>query len=297
MSRRPAQPVRRSERPLPASPAPPAPTPVQKPVQRPAQQPAQKPVQKPAQKPVAKTPGARASGASVVAFAARARARRRPSLRAVVAGVATVAVLLGLAWVMLASPLLTVREVGVTGTERLDPAHVRAALEPELGTPLARLDTGDLAERVEALPLVATADVLRSWPDGVEVRVVERQPVAVVAGPAGVTLVDGEGRRLMDAAEAPADLPELTPATDRAGADAVGAAVAVLEQMPPELRAQVATTDARTADSVTLTLRTGQTVVWGGASQSQQKAEVLAVLLTQEADVYDVSAPRTPVLR
>ena len=177
------------------------------------------------------------------------------------------------------------------------PEQVRTALQPEVGTPLARLDRGDLADRVEALPLVATAEVLPSWPDGLEVRVVERRPVAVIARTGRFTLVDGEGQRLMDVPEAPGDLPELTRSTERAGDRAVGAAVAVLEQMPPELRSQVATTEARTADSVTLTLRSGQAVVWGGAGQSQEKAEVLAVLLTQEAEVYDVSAPKTPVLR
>lgn len=249
--------------------------------------------------------GRSGAGASVVAFAARARTRRRPSWRPSgrAAGVtlAVLAVVAALVWVVLASPLLAVREVAVTGTGRLEPDRVREAVGPATGTPLARVDTGDLAARVEALPLVGQAEVLRSWPRGLEVRVVERLPVAVVGGAGGgsgaVTLVDGQGRRLADVPEAPADLPELTAGTERAGARAVGAAVSVLEQMPADLRAQVATTQARSADSVTLTMRSGATVVWGGADSAQEKAEVLAVLLTQAADVYDVSAPRTPVLR
>jgi cell division protein FtsQ len=236
-------------------------------------------------------------GAGVLAFATRARARHRPSGRLLAGLVASLLVLALAAWVVLASPLLALREVRVTGTQRLDPAQVEALVRAEAGTPLLRLDTAGLAERIEALPLVGTAEVLRSWPRTAEVQVTERLPVAVVGAGEGVALVDVDGRRLFEQPEAPADLPELSAATERAGPDAVRAALAVTGDLPVELRAQVATVDASSADSVRLTLRSEAEVVWGGAQESELKAEVLAVLLTQDADEYDVSAPRNPVTR
>jgi hypothetical protein len=38
-------------------------------------------------------------------------------------------------------------------------------------------------------------------------------------------------------------------------------------------------------------------VVWGGTEDAGLKARVLRTLLRQPAAVYDVSSPRTPVLR
>ena len=61
---------------------------------------------------------------------------------------------------------------------------------------------------------------------------------------------------------------------------------------------------ASTADDVTLTLTTGERVVWGSADDSAKKAQVLAGLIrdqhaaTRAASVeYDVSAPDNGIIR
>ena len=50
-------------------------------------------------------------------------------------------------------------------------------------------------------------------------------------------------------------------------------------------------------DRIEIQLSDGDTIVWGSAEQSQVKAQVLSVLLSQEASVYDVSAPHAPTTR
>jgi len=54
---------------------------------------------------------------------------------------------------------------------------------------------------------------------------------------------------------------------------------------------------ASAVDQIQVQLSDGDTVVWGSAEQSQLKAQVLSVLLSQEASVYDVSAPHAPTTR
>lgn len=67
----------------------------------------------------------------------------------------------------------------VTGTlQRVSADEVRAALEPELGAPLAQLSLEEFKRRVEALPWVARARVEREWPDALRVRIWERQVFA-----------------------------------------------------------------------------------------------------------------------
>ncbi len=237
------------------------------------------------------------STASVRRFADRARRRRWATWRPLLLAASVLAVATALGWVVLASPWLEARQVQLVGGERLGLADVEALAAPDLGRPLARVDTGAIEARIEELPVVADAQVLRVWPSTLEVRVTERVPVAAVATDAGIALVDAEGVQMATAPEPPADLPLVSAATVVAGDRPLQAASEVLEQMPPGLRAQVAGTEALTPDSVTLTLRSGSTVVWGSNEDGARKAAVLTVLLQTPAEVYDVSAPGTPVTR
>src|SRR4051812_20178292 len=107
-------------------------------------------------------------------------ARRRRLGRRAVLGLAVLAPLALMSWVLLASPLLAVRTVTVTGTDRLTPAQVRAAADVVRGTPLARVDAARIARRVEGLRQVSAVHVSRGWPSTLRLRVVERQPVAGV---------------------------------------------------------------------------------------------------------------------
>ncbi|WP_460433754.1 cell division protein FtsQ/DivIB, partial [Angustibacter speluncae] len=201
------------------------------------------------------------------------------------------------AWVVLGSPWLRADEVRVDGAQRVQQAQVDSALGDQLGRPLARVDTGAVEERLEQLSQVRSAQVVRDWPSTLEVRLTERVPVAAVPGEAGFALVDDAGVVVETVPEPPAGLAVVSEETVAAGGEALEAAVAVLQTMPDDLRAAVAGTSAATPDSVTLALTSGAQVVWGSADESDRKAAVLRILLAQPAQVYDVSAPGTPVTR
>lgn len=202
-----------------------------------------------------------------------------------------------LAWVVLASPLLAVRTVEIVGTERIPAPQVAALADADLGTPLARVDTGALVDRVTGLPMVASAEAVRVWPSTIELRVVERVPLAAVPGPDGIHVVDAEGVVVEVRPDVPADLPLVEVDVATAGADALREVTTVLQSLPDDVRAQVEQAGAASRDSVTLRMRGGAQVVWGSADDAAAKAEVLRVLLTTPAAVYDVSSPTTPVTR
>lgn len=291
MSPRPTRPVRRiASRPAPA----PGPAPSPSPRTTPARL---APTARRSAPPWSPAAARVVSTASVRRFAERARQRRWTAWRRVAGVLAALALAVLVGWVVLVSPVLEVREVRLVGGDRLTVDQVRALAAHDVGTPLARVDTGALADRVGELPVVESVQVLRVWPSTVEVRVAERVPVAAVPTAGGVWLVDSEGVQLATEPEAPADLPLVSADTVAAGERPLQAAAEVLDSLPVALRAQVAGTQALTQDSVTLTLRSSATVVWGSPEDSARKAEVLAVLLQTPAEVYDVSAPGTPVTR
>jgi cell division protein FtsQ len=227
----------------------------------------------------------------------QAGARGADPWRTAFFGVLAAGVLAVAVWAVLGSSLLAVRHVQVMGNHLVSVAEVRAAADIRTGTPLARVDTGAAARRVEQLNPVLSATVSRSWPDTIVISITERTPVLAVAlSGGGYGLIDAHGVVVRSAAHPPAGMPVLTsfPAALR-GSPAIVAAASVLHHLPPALRKLVRSVSALSASTVTLHLAHHITVVWGGAGQDTQKTEELDLLLRTHARYYDVSDPTTAV--
>lgn len=217
--------------------------------------------------------------------------RKRRLLRRGALALAAAAPLVLLGWVLLGSSLLAVRTVVVTGEARLTAAQVEAAASVVPGTPLARVDTAAVARRVRALGPVAAVSVTRSWPHGLRITVVERVPVVGVQSAAGVALLDAQGVQIAVVPALPAGVLRLQVAQPGRDDPATEAALGVLRGLPKPLRAQVTTVAASTPEQVTLVLRGGRQVLWGGDTDGGVKAAALRDLLKMPGTVFDVSAP------
>ncbi|MFJ6652680.1 FtsQ-type POTRA domain-containing protein [Microbacterium sp. NPDC091313] len=238
----------------------------------------------------------RALRAEVRRFTVRQRRRRMLWL-----GVAGAVLLLVLGSVGSAySPLFAVERIEVTGTSSLDADTVAAALDGQLGTPLALVDSSAVKAALVQFPLVESYTLEARPPHDLVVRIVERTPVGAIQSAAGWTVVDAAGVALSTTPDQPAGQPAL----DIAGgtsSDAFRAAGTVMRALPDDIRAQVTGVTATTADDVTLLLGgSNARVVWGDASQSAYKALVLQTAMKAKppADVhsYDVSSPDAVVV-
>ena len=245
--------------------------------------------------------GPEPSGAELSDPRALPARRPRPGRRrrkAVLFALAAVVIAAGAVWALLGSSLFVVRSVTVTGAGAVPRAEVLRAAGIKPGTPLARLDTAAVARRVEQITQVQSAQVSRDWPDSVTIVIRERTPVLAVASGGGFALVDRFGVVLGHVARRPAGMILLTTAADPdslRGNPAVGAAVTVLRQLPPSIRRLVRAVAAPSPDAVTLSLRGGITVIWGGTDRSAAKAAELKILMRTKALSYDLSDPNTAV--
>jgi cell division protein FtsQ len=234
--------------------------------------------------------------------------RTRTPWRAAFFALAGLGILAGVAWALLGSRLLVVRSITVKGTHLVSAAQVVTAADVPLGTPLMRIDTAQVARRVEGIRQVASATVAKDWPDHLVITVRERVPVVAVrmAG-GGYDLVDPDGVIVRWSAAKPAALPLfLTTLTGAGLRGDPGLAVtsAVLAELPSWLFKAVAevtvagtATAAGADEQVTLYLRDHRTVVWGGADRAAQKDRELAILSHESARYFDVSAPGTVVTK
>lgn len=110
-----------------------------------------------------------------------------------------VAALAGLGWLgvhwVFRTPLLAVRSVEVRGLEQLGEAEIVDAAGIRPGTNLLALDPTVIRARLEALPRVERARVVRRLPDRVTLLIQERKPYAL-ANADGLFWLDREGRVL-----------------------------------------------------------------------------------------------------
>jgi cell division protein FtsQ len=225
--------------------------------------------------------------------------RARTPWRAAFFVLAGLGIIVGVAWALLGSKLLVVRSVVVSGTHLVSRSEVLAAAHVPLGTPLIRVNTAAVTRRVDAIRQVESAQVSREWPDRLVITVHERTPTVAVLAPGGYYLVDRYGVVVRWAAARPAVPLYLTqlPVSSLRGDPALAAASAVLAELPAWLSRSVAGVAVPGQDGLTLHLRDGVTIVWGGADRPGVKARELSILMREHARYYDVSAPGTVVTR
>ncbi|HST46990.1 cell division protein FtsQ/DivIB [Jatrophihabitans sp.] len=208
-------------------------------------------------------------------------------------GVAALLVLALAAWLIGFSSVLGVRSVNVVGARTVTAAQVRAAAGIRPGTPLARLDLAAVRDRLRAVAPIRTVTVSRSYPATVTIRITERvaigyRPVDPGTGGGAVLLVDRDNVAFRTVSAVPKHLPRLlVPAT---GASATAAAL-VAGALPAAIVAKLASVSAPSEQSVTLSLRDGRSVLWGGTDRSADKARLLAVLLGRPGRYFDLSDP------
>ncbi|ORX08686.1 cell division protein FtsQ [Mycolicibacillus trivialis] len=217
-------------------------------------------------------------------------------LKLLVTGVLAVVAVVGLGLLLYFTPVMSVRNVVVTGLAAVTEQEVLDAVAVAPGTPLLQVHTDRVADRVATIRRVASARVQRQYPSTLRVTIVERVPVAVKDFPDGPHLFDRDGVDFATGPPPPA-LPYLDVEHPGPADPPTRAALAVLVALRPEVVSQVGQIAAPSVASITLTLGDGRVVVWGTADRTQEKADKLAALLTQPGQIYDVSSPDLPTVR
>jgi len=218
--------------------------------------------------------------------------------RFVVIGVA-VAVLLAVVgtWLVAFSSVHGVRTVEVRGISVLTADQVRSAADISNGTPLVRVDTNAITERVEQLPEVESAQVSTSFPSTVVITVEERVAVGYVRRGGHVRLVDHTGAVYRTVDKAPANLPHFVLPSGETQRDTALAVAAVAGALPHAVLVQVRSIQALDPTAITLVLTRHRLVRWGSADSTPEKAQLLPALLRPVVRYVDLTDPDQPYTR
>ncbi|MCV7079560.1 cell division protein FtsQ/DivIB [Mycobacterium szulgai] len=237
--------------------------------------------------------GLSAAGANPPKNTARGVVR---GLKMLLATVVLAIVGVGLALILYFTPVMSARNIVVTGIGAVSREEILDAAQVRPGTPLLQINTDQVADRVAAIRRVASARVQRQYPSALRITIVERVPVVVKDFPDGPHLFDRDG---VDFATdpPPPGLPYIDVENPGPTDPPTLAALQVLTALRPEVLGQVGRIAAPSVSSITLTLSDGRVVIWGSTDRAEEKAEKLAALLTQPGRTYDVSSPDLPTVK
>lgn len=216
--------------------------------------------------------------------------------------VGSLAILLAIVAGATFSPALAIKEIYVTGTERIQPELISKALQGHIGTPLPLLDENAVAKSLASFALIESFSATAVPPNGLQVKISERQAISVVAingerwlyDPAGVKVAQATGSE---------ELPEIQISEEPRNSQRYKNAIEVLMALPEDLLHQVEFIEARSKDDVQMSLRTSreQRIIWGDSSDSVLKSKVLQALMANhrktQSVTFDVSSPNAPVVR
>ncbi|MFF8968062.1 cell division protein FtsQ/DivIB [Streptomyces sp. NPDC014995] len=250
--------------------------------------------------------GARQQESSGPPLARRLGPRRLRTI--IIFALAVVLLTTGTVWALYGSQWLRVERVSVAGTSVLTPQQVRQAADVPVGAPLISVDTGAIETRLRSeLPRIDSVDVVRSWPDGIGLKVTERKPVLLVKKGRNFVEVDDEGVRFATVSEAPRGVPllewETTSSTSSSASlrrfgkgRLVREAVKVAGALPAAVARDTRVVKVRSYDDISLELSGGRTVAWGSAEKGAAKARTITALMKASPDArhFDVSAPTAP---
>jgi cell division protein FtsQ len=221
----------------------------------------------------------------------------------------TIVLLAGAAVGTLYSPLFNLDHLDIEGVRHLDPAAVAKASGLRVGEQLIDLDTSVAQRKLAALPWVRRVTVTRRWPDTVEVRIGERQGVAVVVLPGGRQLVvtaDG----IVAGPAGPLDTPlhqvvvdpAVHVAVGRPLPNAVASGIEMVGALPSEIASKAQGSTVGANGDVVVALAAGASLVLGSGDNVEQKFIAAQSLLGGSVVLTclrtaDVSVPSAPVIQ
>ena len=216
--------------------------------------------------------------------------------------VGSIAILLAIVAGATFSPALAIKEIYVTGTERIQPELISKALQAHIGTPLPLLDEKEVAKSLASFALIESFSATAVPPNGLQVKISERQAISVVAVKGERWLYDPAGVKVAQATGTE-ELPEIQISEEPRNSQRYRNAIEVLMALPEDLLHQVEFIEARSKDDVQMSLRTSreQRIIWGDSSDSVLKSKVLQALMANhrktQSVTFDVSSPNAPVVR
>jgi cell division septal protein FtsQ len=211
-----------------------------------------------------------------------------------------VAILLiaGLAYLLGWSNVLTVKEISYTGAPtKSSEVTVKNLTNLEVGERLARVETREIAGRLQTLPWIESADLSRNWISGkIVIAVTPRIPIATFNG----ELMDATGKRFELPGGFKSKLPSVFARDTKSGL----AAIKLFTKLPSEFSTRTSAFTATSPENINFKITEGKKslfVIWGSDIEIDLKLKVYKALVAlpenSKIKKIDLTEPRSPIVK
>jgi cell division protein FtsQ len=238
--------------------------------------------------------------------------QRRNRRMWILAGIIVAAIAAQGLYLFAGSETFNVKAVHVAGNSRVTEAVIAKASGISAKTNIFRVDETTAVKNISANPWIASAEISRTWRLTVNIKVKERQPLAVVETAGLFRAVDKAGFVIeSNPVNAYAGLPVIRDCPikdadepgDRLSEAAALNALRAAAGLDQELVAKLGWISAPSIDGMSLQLTNGPLVMYGKAEMQKQKNYAIKVILDQGANegrswqYIDVRVPSNPAAK
>lgn len=213
------------------------------------------------------------------------------------------------AFILLGSPLFDVREITVQGNHYISTDKIIKASGIATGTNIFKVNLGQAAQGLKALPLLKDVQLSRRLPGRIVIRVLERQPVALLVWGDRFVQVDGDGVCLQNG-NVNGNLPLLTginvrvpPPGQVVQGGQLPVMLKVIQQLPPSLVRQLSEVHRTAQGQVIIYTLDGVQCRLGSSGDMAGKGAILLQVLDKvhkdgrKIEYIDLSYPGMPVVK
>ena len=204
----------------------------------------------------------------------------------------------GLAYLLGWSNVLTVKEISYTGAPtKSSEVTVKNLTNLEVGERLARVETREIAGRLQTLPWIESADLSRNWISGkIVIAVTPRIPIATFNG----ELMDATGKRFELPGGFKSKLPSVFARDTKSGL----AAIKLFTELPSEFSTRTSAFTATSPENINFKITEGKRslfVIWGSDIEIDLKLKVYKALVAlpenSKIKKIDLTEPRSPIVK
>ncbi len=212
-------------------------------------------------------------------------------------------------YILLQSPIFEVRRVNVQGNNLLDEGNIKSVADINAGINIFKLDLGEIKSRLIMIPMIKEAQISRSLPATVVIRITERIPAGILPAQDCFIKVDEEGVNLMTACAGTPGLPVITgvdtdipPPGQVIQSEGLKNALAVIGCLPVDTVANLSEVHIGGEDQIVLYTIEGIQCKFGQATEIQGKCAILSRLMQElrkqnaRVDYIDLSCADQPVV-
>lgn len=233
--------------------------------------------------------------------------RRKNRLRAGIFFLVLVLVFIGLISFFRSSTFdLKLEKVSISGNKVLKSEEILKTLSLKPGTSIFALSVRNLALKLKENPWVKEVHISRRLPDGLNIKVVERQPIALLEANETGYLIDEEAFVIAQVDPDKSNLPSLHDIPIKSlkvglivDSEPLQAGLKVLSNMPEALYKKVKLVSVPGGGNITFYTDEGVEILFGRPEEIDRKFEIIGKLLRTEKDVLmiDVRVPSNPATK